>query len=176
LRRPIPLAIEDRWETVTMTGLTDPALRARLFDLSNEADFAFLAGYFSGYHGVPGLRSAAAAAGTGTRSTPPDQYVSMTTWQEAERSAEAAPLDVLALGDTLTRLHGESCDCEVCLMVQPAVDAALRSPDTETAGGLGPDECPCCGYIGETHAKDCPRILANLWQAAADTETAGETG
>jgi hypothetical protein len=51
------------------------------------------------------------------------------------RSGDTTPLParsrdaILALGDLLRDEHGESCDCDTCLAVQPVVEVALS--DTE---------------------------------------------
>ena len=56
---------------------------------------------------------------------------------------------MIALGDLLKAEHGESCDCETCLVIQPLVDARLASqplaasaPEAEHEPVLG---CIICG-------------------------------
>ena len=38
---------------------------------------------------------------------------------------------IVALGDLLNAEHGESCDCDTCLAVQPLVDFALATPSAQ---------------------------------------------
>jgi hypothetical protein len=45
--------------------------------------------------------------------------------RDAERLREA----VLSVHDDLAERHGESCDCERCLVVQPLADVALEGTD-----------------------------------------------
>ena len=44
---------------------------------------------------------------------------------EADKRVAAVRAKVLQAGTRLTEQHGESCDCDTCLVVQPLVDAAL---------------------------------------------------
>ncbi len=41
---------------------------------------------------------------------------------------------VIVAGDRLAKEHGESCDCDTCLIVQPLADAALAAIDARLAG------------------------------------------
>ena len=97
-------------------------------------------------------------------------YHVRTTISRLLATLDAVPLDVLAVGDWLRDHHGESCDCELCLMVQPAVDARLASPEPreDATPATGPDvrECECV----PGHRCDCIDLRQLLYDILTRAE------
>ncbi len=131
---PVPLYLE-------------ATLPHRVFNLRNEADFAWLRDYFSGYHGVPGLHATLDAARPSDETGALDEHVR--GFQEgvaaarrdiaAGLAANPAPagLDVERLARAMDNAAmGPSHDFNVVMATTIAAEyAALATPTPEGTEG-----------------------------------------